>query len=324
MPPDTSHIPGVTGPPPPAESLIDSAWISMQQHLDSLEMSYLKSQESERPQFLLPEWEMFFIVMVIVYLFVLRPFLKERRQAKTTIFRHERKTEDGDQQYDHWLNRYNPYYASLSATQKKRFLHRVKQFMGSKQFHFHAMVEEEYMPVLISGAAVQLTFGLRNYLMDYFDVIHVLRREYILNIDEETYYGHVSKNGIHVSWNHFLGGYTDYADSVNLGLHEMAHALQYDTALGYEDTHDRNFKERLNDFSEEGRPVFRAMRQGASHLLGDYAATNFDEFWAVSVETFFENPQEFKEKLPNLYREMSELLNQDPLQPDKVLQWEIS
>ncbi len=332
MPPDTSFIPGVTGPPPPVDTLIDSIsredllWQqSLQQHLDSLGEAYMRSKESAPPQFLLPQWLIFLLVMVIVFLLVLRPVLKERRETQTKVLRFNRKNEDKDkdqdqdQQYDHWLNRYNPYYSCLSIPQKKRFLHRVKQFMHSKEFRFHAMVEEEYIPVLISGAAVQLTFGLRNYLMDYFDVIHVMRREYVLNIDKETYYGHVSKNGIHISWNRFLEGYGDYTDSLNVGLHEMAHALQFDAYLGLEDHHDRGFKERLSDFSEEGRPVFRAMRKGMSHLLDDYAMTNFDEFWAVSVETFFENPSAFREKLPALYQEMSQLLNQDPLLPGNAI-----
>jgi Mlc titration factor MtfA (ptsG expression regulator) len=173
--------------------------------------------------------------------------------------------------------------------------------------------------VLISGAAIQLTFGLKNYMLDYFNIIHVMRKEYVLNIDNETYDGHVSKEGIHISWNHFMEGYEDYADSVNVGLHEMAHALQFDAYLGFENEHDRNFKERLNDFSEEGRPVFRAMRAGYNLFFDDYAMTNFDEFWAVSVENFFENPAAFKTKLPKLYQEISELLNQDPLLPHKII-----
>ncbi|HUR65745.1 MAG TPA: zinc-dependent peptidase [Chitinophagaceae bacterium] len=292
-------------------------------------MAYRNSLEDDKPKLLYPEGVMFlfilFIVFLSAYLYIIRPAQEEKKKRKTyhkTSGPVEKVVQEV--QYDHWLSKYNPYYNSLPAELKKRFIYRVRQFMGSKQFYFHAMVEEEYMPVLISAAAVQLTFGLRNYLMDYFDVIHVMRKEYVLNIDKETYYGHVSKNGIHISWNHFLGGYSDYGDSVNLGLHEMAHALQFDVVLGDEDLHDRSFYERLNEFSEEGRPVFRAMRQGTSHLLSDYACTNFDEFWAVSVETFFENPKEFKEKLPNLYREMTELLNQDPLLPGKVVQGELS
>jgi MtfA peptidase len=273
----------------------------------------------------MPEWQMFLVAFLIVFLLVIRPWIGHMREVRRKNIQRYKKVEDTtDSQFDHWLNRYNPYYASLGTTAKKRFIHRVQQFMQNKEFRFHSMVEEPYIPVLICGTAVQLTFGLRNYLMEYFDVIHVLRREYVLNIDKETYYGHVSKKGIHISWSHFLEGYNDYTDSVNVGLHEMAHALQYDSALGDEDMHDRSFNERLREFSEEGRPVFRAMRQGETHVLDDYAANNFDEFWAVSVETFFENPEAFRERLPTLYTEMTHLLNQDPLLPDKVINWEIS
>jgi Mlc titration factor MtfA (ptsG expression regulator) len=49
-------------------------------------------------------------------------------------------------------------------------------------------------------------------------------------------------------------------------------------------------------------------------LLGEYAAVNYHEFWAVSVETFFENPVCMRLDLPDLYQAMVDLLRQDPLQ----------
>ena len=330
MPPDTIYLPGATGPPG-ARPLQDSSrqdsltWEqTVQQHMDSLERVYYsdleKEQASRRPAneaglflFLL------FVIGLSAYLYIIRPDLKRRRANRVKIPRDPAERAAADQRYHQWLAEYNPYYRALNREQQDRFLDRVKAFMVSKQFCYHAMVGEEYIPVLISGAAVQLTFGLRNYLMDYFDVIHVMRKEYVLNIDRETYYGHVSRNGIHISWSRFLEGYRDYTDSMNVGIHEMAHALQFDSSLGIEDDHDRQFKERLQEFSDEGKPVFRAMRQGMSRLLDDYAAMNFDEFWAVSVETFFENPVEFREKLPNLYAELCTLLNQDPAEPGKIL-----
>jgi Mlc titration factor MtfA (ptsG expression regulator) len=55
------------------------------------------------------------------------------------------------------------------------------------------------------------------------------------------------------------------------------------------------------------------MQEGGKNLLGDYAATNYHEFWAVSVEVFFENPVQFRHELPELYEAMSRVLNQDPL-----------
>ncbi|MFN8291122.1 MAG: zinc-dependent peptidase [Chitinophagaceae bacterium] len=337
MPQDTIYLPGNVNLPAPlsdtAVRLIrerDSAeWqFQMQSHFDSLEQAVSREIDKERPSYPAPTGTLFFMVLGVLvlsaYFYIIRPAQAENK--KRFKYRSPRPEEDPvrEMQYDGWLKKYNPYYASLDAQQQKKFIYRVQKFMATKEFRFHSMVEEEYIPVLISGAAVQLTFGLRNYLLDYFDVIHVVRKEYILDIDKETYYGHVSKNGIYISWNRFLEGYSDYKDSVNVGLHEMAHALQFDAFLGMEDSNDRMIKERFNEFSEEGKPVFRSMRMGGSHLLDDYAMTNFDEFWAVSVETFFENPAEFKVKLPQLYNEIRLLLNQDPEVPGKIMDPELA
>jgi len=233
-------------------------------------------------------------------------------------------TDDRTPLYDNWLKKYNPYYNSLSTKEQERFLFRTVQFLQAKEFRFHSMVEEEYIPVLVSGAAVQMTFGLHNYLMDYFPVIHIIRKEYVLNVDKETYYGHVSRNGIYISWNRFMEGYEDYSDCRNVGLHEMAHAISYDAFLGDEDTYDQEFKERLENFGAIGRPVFRAMRNGVVTMMDDYATTNFDEFWAVCIEIFFEKPLKFKETMPDLYQSLVELLNQDPLKNGKIINDEMA
>lgn len=235
-----------------------------------------------------------------------------RKKAAATVKKH-------GALYDELLDKYNPYYKDLSPLMRSRFLQRTVEFAQAKDFRFHELEEDDSILILISGAAVQLTFGLPNFLMDYFNVIHVIRKEYVLHQDNETYYGHVSRNGIYISWNHFAKGYLDYTDGVNVGLHEMAHAVSYDVFLGYQDRHDRGFKKRLQEFRSEGGPVFRAMRQGDPHLLDSYAATNFDEFWAVCIETFFETPVAFRDEEPELYSTICELLNQDPLKKDKII-----
>ena len=246
------------------------------------------------------------------------------RSPETRRKQAEEKAMENGAVYDEWLSSYNPYYKGLSKDLRERFLLRTIEFAQAKEFRFHEIEEEDYMLILISGAAVQMTFGLRNFLMDYFPVIHVIRKEYTLHHDNETYYGHVSRNGIYISWSHFLAGYKDYSDSVNVGLHEMAHAVSYDVFLGLQDRHDRKFKQRLQEFRLEGGPIFRALKEGDPHLLDDYATTNFDEFWAVCVETFFENPEEFRNEEPGLYQSICDLLNQDPTRPDKIIDKKIA
>jgi Mlc titration factor MtfA (ptsG expression regulator) len=289
-----------------------SGWTLRQEQMQKEE----KERKSDSSGFFLPLLMIFFVLIGITRNTKITALDWNRKKRKKHA---AAKVDEKGIQYDSWLSRYNPYYQSLSAENKKHFLGRASEFMQAKEFRFHSMVEEEYIPVLISGAAVQMTFGMRNYLMDYFPVIHVIRKEYTLDVDKETYYGHVSRNGIYISWNSFLEGYEDYADSVNVGLHEMAHAVSYDVFLGQQDRHDADFKQRLKGFAKQARPVFRSMRKGASHILDDYATTNFDEFWAVCVETFFENGEEFQRTLPDLYLSVCDLLNQDPLKQDKIL-----
>ena len=93
----------------------------------------------------------------------------------------------------------------------------------------------------------------------------------------------------------------------------MAHALAYVNFITQTDE-DKHFKKEFTNFSKVARPVFTAMQNGRRNILGEYAGTNYHEFWAVAVEVFFENPVRFKHELPDLYKAMATVLNQDPLQ----------
>lgn len=321
-PPDTIYIPGVTGPPPPLpDSLVAEHYLH--QVTDTSNWAIALQASEYKPQFLMPEWQMFLVVvgsLVLLYLLLVRlPELRKRREDAGKDEEAELLLASRRRQYNDWLTEFNPYYKSLPPELKEVFLHRTIRFVMEKEFRFHQLPSDDFIRVMIAGAAVQMTLGLKNYLMDYFPVIHVIRKEYVLEMDKETYYGHVSRSGIYIAWNHFLGGYADYTDSYNVGLHEMAHAVSFDVFLGQVDRHDLAFRSRLEDFSMEGMPVFRAMRSGSSHLLDDYGATNFDEFWAVCVETFFEKADEFSRTMPDLYLSIVDLLNQDPLNPAKII-----
>lgn len=316
MPPGDSiiYLSDTTGMSPDVRRIIDSINEVYQKG------SYTPIRLVDRPQYLYPQWVLFLLTLgglfILFMIYVGLPHLRKQRALKYPVL-----DELGVDaiRYSDWLKQYNPYYASLSVAMRERFLDRVVKFMRNKEFRYHKLEENEMIPVLISGAAVQMTFGLQDYLMDYFPVIHITSKEYVMHHDNETYFGHVSRNGIYISWAHFLAGYEDYTDSVNVGLHEMAHAVSYDVFLGIQNRHDRSFKQRLFDFRMEGGPVYRAMREGYPHLLDDYASTNFDEFWAVCIETFFENAEELRNEEPGLYQAICDLLNQDPTRMDKVI-----
>jgi MtfA peptidase len=319
MPPDTTiilneyNIDSIRNSlPPPAARILDSLLGPDQGPLPS-----------EGSQFLLPQWAMFLVVLVLLALiyYVYVP-LKYHKGSLSKWFLTRRTTQilkAYGKDYDNLLIRFNPYYASLTPVLKQRFLERVTIFMRSKNFIYRGVEEASYIPVLISATAVQVTFGLKNYLLDFFTDIYVLGDTYLISSGSTEYCGHVSLSGIHISWPSFLRGFKNYSDNINVGLHEMAHAVAWDNKFDLTDKEDRKFKLRLEEFTEEGKLVFNALKQGQSHILDNYATTNFQEFWAVSVETFFENPRELKDKEAGLYREISELLNQDPLIIEKII-----
>jgi Mlc titration factor MtfA (ptsG expression regulator) len=220
--------------------------------------------------------------------------------------------------YDNILSRYNPYYKSLSSGGRDRFLKRVLLFVQSKRFEYIDMDAQESMPLLIGAAAVQLTYGLDHFLLDYFGTIYVVRNKYTYGPTATPYEGHVSQDGIYLSWADFTREYADYGDGQNVGLHEMAHALTYVNFTAHEGR-DPTFHDAFVNFSAVARPVFERMKAGETNILNSYAATNYQEFWAVCIETFFERSADFSTSLPKLYTALCTLLNQDPLTTEKVL-----
>jgi len=237
-------------------------------------------------------------------------WFKKRKLSRVYLDKHE--------DFDSILAQYNPYYRSLDNRGRDRFLRRVLVFMEFKEFEYIDIEPEDRMPLLISSAAIQLTFGLEHFLLDYFKTIYILKENYRYGLYNVPFEGHVSEEGIYLSWSNFIREFTDYSDGQNVGLHEMAHALSY-VNFTVQEGRDDSFHDKFKDFSAVARPVFERMQAGETTILDPYAATNYQEFWAVCVETFFERTSTFKRQMPDLYFSLCNLLNQDPLSPAKIV-----
>lgn len=243
------------------------------------------------------------------------------RRLRLFFYSHKAKAVFDDRQPDYHaiLLQYMPYYRSLPPGQQERFVRRTVVFMTTKQFEYVEIEPEERMPLLISATAVQLTFGLEHYLMDHFEKIYVMHHDYHFGFNSVPFQGHVTSEGIYLSWANFLKGYDNYMDGDNVGLHEMAHALAY-VNFNVDDGRDDGFHNRFIRFSETSRVVFENMQSDVSGgFLGRYAASRYEEFWAVCVENFFERPTSFKIQMPELYAAMCLVLNQDTLTRDILL-----
>jgi len=210
------------------------------------------------------------------------------------------------------------YFNDLSRENKLRFVRRVHQFKESKKFHYIGLENNEDAAILISASAVQVTFGLRNYLLLHFKDIYILADAYHMDNDEELYIGHVAPEGIYLSWKHFLYGYSNKKDNINVAVHEMAHALLYNNFFAQYGI-DSHFRLNYEKFSNSTGPILADVITNRRSYLRSYAFSNLHEFWAVSVEAFFENPPGLKENMPELFDALCRVLNQDPLTKDKLI-----
>jgi len=206
------------------------------------------------------------------------------------------------------------FYNNLSAENKKKFEFRVVQFLKNVTIEAEGNYEvDDVVRVFVASAAVQISFGLRTNL-------HARLRKVILT-NNIVYHKQIKsyvkglftpKGEILLSYPHFVKDFRIHNDGVNLGLHEMAHALEF---FFYRKTEYKIFfYDLVKDWFVQVSKRNEFQRpDNVNGFIREYGATNIHEFFAVCVENFFERPQEFKNRLPLVYNHLSFLLGQDLL-----------
>ena len=204
----------------------------------------------------------------------------------------------------------NPYYINLSENGKKKFENRLIEFIEQKTFVGHQnLVITDEMRILIGATAIQLTFGMDNYLLPNLRTINFFPDIFHSPLFNASFKGLTSRNGVlSLSWKHFKNGYLNQTDKINLGLHEMAHVLNIYLE---NNSSDKQFSNQLLVWKKIAVTEFYKLKNNNSPFLRSYGSTNLFEFFAICVEHFFEMPEEFKRQLPRLYRSTATLLNQD-------------
>jgi len=249
-------------------------------------------------------------------------FAPQKLEAPTQLPAEEMVSEEIFNKYSYIISSRIQYFNDLPFDLKHRFVNRVHNYLGQKQFHYIGLESKEEIPVLTAASAIQVTFGLKSYMMQHFKNIYILADAYRMDNDEELYIGHVAPEGIYLSWKHFLFGYSDNSDNINVAVHEMSHALLFNNYFAKYGV-DKNFRVNYEKFSTTTGPILADVITKRQSYLRNYALTNIHEFWAVSVEAFFENPADLKINMPQLYDALCRVLNQDPNTPHKILKPEL-
>lgn len=214
---------------------------------------------------------------------------------------------------DELLNNQLHFYKLLSVKSKAKFIHRTLKFKEAKKFTGKdGLIVTEEMKLIISGASIQLTFGLDYYLLENIKGFYVYPTIFYNSRLKLKLRGATPPFGnMMLSWKHVELGFMQPNDKYNLALHEMAHALRL--SIKYSDNFDSNFYNYIENWETIGMPEFQKMKHTDDNFLREYAAVNMHEFFAVCVEHFFEVPMQFQYNLPHIYYHLCILFNLDPI-----------
>ncbi|WP_234997790.1 zinc-dependent peptidase [Mucilaginibacter sp. OK098] len=212
------------------------------------------------------------------------------------------------------------YYNQLSDLDKAYFEDKVEQFLDDVRIEGVGLLVTDLDRLMVASSAVIPIFRFKDWR--YRNITNVLL--YPDTFDEDYQYeategrnimgmvgtGYMNGQMI-LSRNALIKGFSKNPGMENTAIHEFVHLI--DKADGATD----GIPEGFLPF-EYIKPWVRMMHQEihkieAGHSdINPYATTNEAEFFAVVSEYFFEKPDQFQTKHPELYDMLSRIFGQDP------------
>lgn len=235
---------------------------------------------------------------------------------------------------DDWLatiTRNVEFFQRLSATDQAELLGHVQVFLAEKRFEGCDGLEiTDEVRVTIAAQACLLLLHRKS---DYFPrlvTILVYPSTYVAE-ERRHLHGHVWQEGkmarlgetgrwldaLVLAWDAVKSGAAHPSDGKNVVLHEFAHQLDYENqaedGAPLLETRDQQLS-----WQEVMQSEFASLRTadetGIPTLLDTYGASNPAEFFAVSVEAFFERPYALRACHPKLYAELRKYFQQEPIE----------
>lgn len=223
------------------------------------------------------------------------------------------------------------FFHRLSAGDRAELLGHIQVFLAEKRFEgCSGFTITDEVSVSIAAQACLLLLHRRT---DYFPQLLTIlvypvtymveeRRQVGEHLWEEGRVSRLGETGrrmgsLVLSWDAVRHGAANPSDGKNVVLHEFAHQLDFenDAADGVPGLATR---EQQLAWAEVMRSEYASLRaadeSGIPTLLDTYGATNPAEFFAVSVEAFFERPRALRAHHPRLYAELRTYFQQDPVE----------
>jgi Mlc titration factor MtfA (ptsG expression regulator) len=229
------------------------------------------------------------------------------------------------------IQRHVVFFHRLSASDRAELLGHIQVFLAEKRFEGcsgFAITDEVRVTI-----AAQACLLLLHRKTDYFpELVTILvypsgymveeKRQIAEHVWEEGTSNRLGETGrrmgsLVLSWDAVKFGAADPSDGRNVVFHEFAHQVDYENHAA-DGVPELATREQQLAWSEVMRSEFASLRaadeSGIPTLLDTYGATDPVEFFAISVEAFFERPQALRARHPRLYEELRNYFDQDPVE----------
>src|SRR3982751_3636514 len=229
------------------------------------------------------------------------------------------------------IQRHVVFFHKLTAGDRAELRVHIQLFLSEKRFEGCGGFEiTDEVRVTIAAQACLLLLHRRTDYFPHLLTILVYPLTYMVQEDhrigehvwEEGTVGRLGETGrrmgsLVLSWGAVKHGAADPSDGKNVVLHEFAHQLDFEND-GVDGVPGLATRAQQSAWSEVMNSEFASLRaadqSGIPTLLDTYGAKNPAEFFAVSVEAFFERPRALWARHPKLYAELRKYFRQDPVE----------
>jgi hypothetical protein len=222
------------------------------------------------------------------------------------------------------LAQYVPLYALLPDVMRAKLVDKARVMVAEQRWVGSNGLEiTDEMKFIVAAQAVVLLAGDEGYLYERLTAIQ-LYPEFVLSRPSrrrEGHHGHSVLLGeawqygnVRLSWPAILEGAEDPEDGENVVFHEFAHHLDgLDGQMGGQPPlTTESLQQKWPIVEREYRELVQDVRHGEPTWLDPYAAEKPEEFFAVTTESFFEEPAGLAKNHPDLFAVLVELYRVDP------------
>jgi Mlc titration factor MtfA (ptsG expression regulator) len=205
------------------------------------------------------------------------------------------------------LIRQFPFYNKLSPVLKRHFEERVAYFFYSKEYvGVGDILLKDYMRLLISCYAAQVSFGLKNFSFSSIERIIIHPEKFYSESSKSFVPWSIEKDSIHFSWKDF---YLELKRDINnpVGLVVMAAVIKKEFGIRFVEDIVGNVDTFMKLYSNNDKKK--------NILFPESAFSSKEEFLNACIKYYFTSPMQLKNLYPEIFKRIDKLLYQQVVNP---------